>query len=115
MSKPKRASKPIEKWTGADFVAESCHLNGDKDKGSDAVVCGAMMLAALREGPGSLRRLSKATGIDYERLRPFYTRLREQGIFGLRKIKGQWFDEDTGSIGFLMDVCVGLQWLERCP
>lgn len=110
----KKREKPLRYWKAEDFIKESKRLNGDKDSGSDGVVCGAMMLAALREGPGSLKRLSKVVEVDYDRLRPMYDNLRRNKVFGQKKIYCDWFSDD-GGISFIADVCVGIGWFERIP
>lgn len=105
--------KDVKKWTAYDFLIESSRIQQDTDLTSDGVVCGAMMLAALREGV-NLPKLAKATGIRAEILKPFYTKLVSAGCFKGFEVSCNWWPDDgTGGLNFIMDTMVGLGLMER--
>jgi hypothetical protein len=100
--------KPIEKWIASDWINESSRIQRDPDKTSDAVLCGAMMLAAVREGT-SIYRLAEALETQPARIETFHKSLRKNGVFTDEgKINANWFDEETGGTSFVLDVLVGL-------
>lgn len=113
MDGTKHDEKPIEQWTSEDFFLEASRVLGDEDENGDAVVCGAMMLAALRLGTNT-RRLARFLHVSVDRLRPFVARLRSNGVFRHDgRISCDWFNEESGGLGFCMDVSVGLGLLAR--
>ena len=107
----KRANKPIDQWTPKDWFDESVMLtNSPRD--SDDVLCGAVMLAALREGP-ILERIADALAVNIEKIRPFFNRLRKNSVFTRTKVRGAEWLEDGASVAFCLDVCVGIGLLQR--
>lgn len=117
MAKPK---KNPDKWTRADFINEAARVIGDKDKTSEAVLCGAMMLAALRDGT-SIFKLARTLKCEPKDIARFHDALTKSGVFikpGNRhggKVACEWFDEENGGVAFCLDVNVGLGLMERAP
>lgn len=105
-------SKPDE-WTAEQFRAESARMQNDSDTYSEAVMVGAMMLAALRDTPRSCHKLARSIGADVARLQPYYDNLRRNGIFTTRMVRCQWFDENEGGIAFVADVLVAMGTMNR--
>lgn len=111
----RKINKPIDQWTGSDFLKESSRLINNKDAASDEVVCGAIMLAALREGTSSIAKLSKLVEQPSSRISVFVKRLRQNKVFCRDgKVHCEWFGKD-GGIAFMCDVCIGLGFLKRVP
>ncbi len=105
--------KRIEKWTAADWIVESVRLTGDDERDGDAVICGAVLLASLREGP-KVTRIAKAIGVPTRRIRHLFDNLVRNGIFTSTKVNGsEWFDEESGGVAFNMAVACGLGYIER--
>lgn len=107
--------KEIEDWTAGDFFNESMRTTGDDDPKSDAVACGAILLASVREGP-RLTKLAKATGLSVKRTRPFFEQFKAGKVFNTNTGKiliDDWSDPQSGGIAFNCDVAVGLGLLKR--
>lgn len=107
------SEKDIDLWTEADWFDEAERLTGDSDRDGDAVICAAMLLASLREGP-KITKIAKAIGKPVDRIRWMFNNLRDNGVFKRDKIVAEeWFDEETGGCAFNLAVGCGLGWLAK--
>lgn len=106
------SKKPIDKWAGEDFYAESTRiLNGTPDEN----LCGAMMLSALKYGTSykSLGAIAKEQGVSRSILLDWWRRLRANNVFrrdGM--VACGWLDED-GGLAFTLDVAVAMGLLAK--
>lgn len=105
-------AKKTEEWTGEDFYREAARIiDGD----ADDHLCGAMMLSMLRDGCSfkELRRVAHEQGVPVSKLRPWWRRLRSNGVFRSGgEIRADWCGEN-GGLALIMDVCVAKGLMQR--
>lgn len=85
-----------------------------EDWSPDQWDAGLILLTGLEVGPNA-DKVAAFTGIPRSKCREIGGRLRENGVWSGRKIRAEWFDEETGGVAFLCDVNVALGMLKRSP
>jgi len=80
------------------------------------VLCGAMILAALRDG-ASQKKIAAALRVPLARFGHLYDRLKSQGVFTARGLVRLGASSDSPpdelAIAYILSVTVGLCWLDR--
>ncbi len=79
------------------------------DDGYDVAI---IMLAALVVG-SNIRRVARFTGLTYRKVTTIGRRLRENGIWRGGRTVCEWGDKENGGWSFLLEVNVGLGYMER--
>jgi hypothetical protein len=89
-------------------------LDAAVDEEEPAFRCAVVLLAAVStDACQDVRALADLTGYDTEWIAEVERRLVRNGVWKDGVTYGEWTDDETGGIGFWMDVSVGLGLLER--
>lgn len=92
--------KEVSKLTG---------INDEKDPG---FVAGVLLISSLQTGP-NIKRLSKYTKYSRKDISEYARRCRTNGIWKGGKVCCNWFDKESGSTEFVLDVCVAQGLMNR--
>lgn len=109
----RKTPKKLSAWKAADFRREAARVNRSK-VGSDETLCGAVLLAAARDG-ARITKVAKALDVKPDAIRWMFDNYRRSGVFTSRgQVRADWSGEN-GGISYCVDVAVGMGLLERAP
>lgn len=79
----------------------------------DSAFSSAMILLAAAEVGPNADDIASLTNLSSEAVKERFARLEQNGVFKDGKIYCDWFDEETGTTAFWLDVCIAEGTINR--
>lgn len=98
------------------LTAEYAEMSGTFDASSATDRAGLFLLGAASAGTVDYRAIARTTGLPRQEAKQLSEKARTTGIFSGRRIAGgDWLDEETGGVAFILDAMVLAGLLKRVP